>query len=630
MRSLRNPDEHANSNTGSFSLGMRQKVFHGLFQFKDKISDPLRFIPFLLECISQFKWLVCGQMFFASLRAIDLSLRPYLLKIMLDKLPGLKTTQAFDILFLPAFFYIVIACASEIILRFEDYIWLHLNSGLKCLIAEKLMDKILDRSYTFFQNNFSGNLANKIKDVMSGVPDLSQFLVSMVFGHLLALLIGIYTILQADVIFAFIMVPWILVYLIGTFLLSSKAKYLSLKAAEIRNHVVGYISDVLSNILNVWLFNGKTWERKNKLFQLLRQYTKGDQERDWFFIKMYSFQSITFILYQIICLYWLIAGFKNQTITPGDFALVLTLNISIVNCLSGLSADIGSSAELIGNVMQGLHATYSPIEIQDTSGAANLIIHRGEINFKQVYFIHAGCLANPLFQNLCLRISPGEKVGLVGYSGSGKSTFVNLILRLFDITSGNILIDGQDIRDVTLSSLRDSFALIPQDPALFHRTLLENIRYGRHNATEAEVIAASKLAHIDEFIQTLPDGYHTLVGERGVKLSGGQKQRIAIARAILKNAPILILDEATSHLDSITEGFVQESLLTLMKNKTTIVIAHRLSTLLNMDRIIVFDKGKIIEDGTHSILLKRGELYKTMWETQVGGFLPTHQSNKEI
>jgi ATP-binding cassette subfamily B protein len=218
-------------------------------------------------------------------------------------------------------------------------------------------------------------------------------------------------------------------------------------------------------------------------------------------------------------------------------------------------------------------------------------------------------------------------VGLVGYSGSGKSTFVNLILRLYDINKGRILIDGQDIRVVTQNSLHAAIAMIPQDPSLFHRSLMDNIRYGRIDATDDEVIEAAIHAHAHDFIIQLPRGYNSLVGERGVKLSGGQRQRIAIARAILKNAPILILDEATSQLDSVTESIIQKALHKMMQNKTTIVIAHRLSTLLHMDRILVFNEGKIIEDNTHKKLLNQGGLYKELWDAQISGFIPQNKHN---
>ena len=266
-----------------------------------------------------------------------------------------------------------------------------------------------------------------------------------------------------------------------------------------------------------------------------------------------------------------------------------------------------------------------PLEILDKPNAITLNCTHGQITFDNVQFHYKG--TEPLFQNKSIEINAGQKVGLVGYSGGGKSTFVNLILRLYDVTDGAIMIDGQDIRDVNQDSLRENIAMIPQDPSLFHRSLMENILYGRIDASDEEVIEAAKKAHAHEFITMLPQGYDSLVGERGIKLSGGQRQRIAIARAILKNAPILILDEATSQLDSVTESLIQESLWELMQGqtdtsgKTTIVIAHRLSTLLDMDRILVFDKGKIVEDGTHSKLLAKAALYKSLWDAQVGGFL---------
>ena len=229
-----------------------------------------------------------------------------------------------------------------------------------------------------------------------------------------------------------------------------------------------------------------------------------------------------------------------------------------------------------------------------------------------------------LFNDKSVVIAPGQKVGLVGYSGAGKSTFVNLILGVYSFQSGQILIFGQDINCVNQSSLRRAISMIPQDPSLFNRTLMENIRYGRPDATDEAVIAAAKQAHAHEFITALDDGYHTCVGERGTKISGGQRQRIAIARAILKNAPILILDEATSQLDSQTEKDIQESMQVLMQNKTSIVIAHRLSTLLDMDRILVLNRGMIVEDGTHQSLLRSDSLYKKLWDAQIGGFLPDH------
>lgn len=282
-------------------------------------------------------------------------------------------------------------------------------------------------------------------------------------------------------------------------------------------------------------------------------------------------------------------------------------------------SEIDEFNKAIGRCKQSLVALMSGLEIKDKADAAPLKVNQGQINFHNVKFHYKGNEA--LFEKKSIEIQAGQKVGLVGYSGGGKSTFVNLILRLYDVTDGVIFIDGHDIRDVTQDSLHESIALIPQDPTLFQRSLMENIRYGNTNATDEEVIDAAKEAHAHEFIEKLPEGYASLVGERGVKLSGGQRQRIAITRAILKNAPILILDEATSQLDSLTENLIQQTLWELMQRKTTIVIAHRLSTLLKMDRILVFDKGKIVEDGRHDELLIKNGLYKHLWDAQVGGFL---------
>jgi ATP-binding cassette subfamily B protein len=277
-------------------------------------------------------------------------------------------------------------------------------------------------------------------------------------------------------------------------------------------------------------------------------------------------------------------------------------------------------AEELGKCSQALTIITTEHEITDRPEAKPLHVTQGEIIFDNVTFHYLA--NNRLFENKHVEIAAGSKVGLVGFSGSGKTTFVNLILRFFDIGGGRITIDGQDIASVTQDSLRAQISMIPQDTSLFHRSLMENIRYGRLDATDEEVIEAAKKAHCHEFICQLPEGYNALVGERGVKLSGGQRQRIAIARAILKNAKILILDEATSALDSVTEQYIQESLETLMRGCTTIVIAHRLSTLSAMDRILVFDKGHIIEDGTHRELLEQNGHYARMWHMQAGGFLP--------
>jgi ATP-binding cassette subfamily B protein len=346
---------------------------------------------------------------------------------------------------------------------------------------------------------------------------------------------------------------------------------------------------------------------------------KTDRALEKYLLKAYFFQGLWVFILISFMLAGLIYGRHHGFVTIGDFALILTLSSAIASSIFNIGEAILQFSKGAGYCRQALDIIVEPHEIVDKPEATELKVTQGKVVFENVHFQYQG--TEPLFENKTVIIEPGQKVGLVGHSGSGKSTFVNLILRLFDVNQGRVLIDNQEIKEVTQESLRRNIGMIPQDPSLFHRTLMENIQYGRFDATKEEAIEAAKQAHAHEFIIDLPNGYDSLVGERGVKLSGGQRQRVAIARAFLKNAPILILDEATSQLDSVTEQYIQQSLWQLMQNKTTIVVAHRLSTLLHMDRILVFSQGEIVEDGTHSELLAKGGLYAALWKAQVGGFL---------
>ena len=578
---------------------------------------------FIIDAIKPFRWLIAGQYMVAVIWAIDMSLRPYLIKVMLNKIHTVLPLQAFDFLLPEAIFYIATSIIIVVTFRFYEWLLLRFHPNLKKHIGIILMSRIMNHSQNFYQNHFSGSIANKINDVTSGIPTILDIFIDQFFSHILALLIALYTVWLIDLKFAIGLIFWIMLFLIVSIKLSRKAKALEYAAAEVYSAVIGNIVDILGNIGSVRLFGGKRLEIKY-LNETYQQSVIAEQTRDLFFMKMQTFQKSSFIVFQSICFWWLIIGIQNQTITPGDFALILILNISIVNCLNNLSRNIREFAKSFGKVTQGLHTINSILEIKDKEDAKNIVITNGEILFEKVQFYYNK--SKPIFENKSVKIRSGQKLGLVGYSGSGKSTFVNLILRLFDVTQGQILIDNQDLRDISQESLRQAIGIIPQDLSLFNRTLMENIRYGRMNSSDSEVIEAAKRAYADEFIRDLPEGYQTLVGERGVKLSGGERQRIAIARAILKNPPILILDEATSQRDSVTEHKIQESLLGLMQGKTTIVIAHRLSTLLHMDRILVFNQGKILQDGKHADLIITEGLYKTLWEAQMSGFLPEKAS----
>jgi ATP-binding cassette subfamily B protein len=557
----------------------------------------------------------------ACIWAIDISLRPYLLKIILNRLDEGSQQAVFNYLAGPIILYLGMYFLLTNAFRLYDYfVDIKMIPQMRKNMVHDALEKLLDKSHAYYQNAFSGALTNKVNDLATNVPELIQILIDRFFTHALTVAVAIFTLSQVNMRFALGMLVWTLFFIVGALFFSKRLTKQADAWSECRSIVTGKIVDVLSNILSVRLFAAKK-EEKNALNQTLQKTMQAEQEWYWSYFWMWLSYGYSFFVLQLFNFYFLCKGRQEGWVTVGDFALVLMLNISIIDFLWELAHEFSNFSKLYGRVTQALRVLVDQAELKDSKDASVLKVRQGQIVFDNVTFQYAG--AKPLFHNQSVTIPGGQKVGLVGYSGGGKSTFVNLILRFYDVTDGRILIDGQNIRKVTQDSLRRHIAMIPQDPSLFHRSLMDNIRYGKAESTDQEVMAAAEKAQAHAFISKLPQGYASLVGERGVKLSGGQRQRIAIARAILKNAPILILDEATSQLDSVTESGIQESLWELMQNKTTIVIAHRLSTLLHMDRILVFDQGKIVEDGTHAELLAIDNgLYKTLWEAQVGGFLP--------
>jgi ATP-binding cassette subfamily B protein len=447
------------------------------------------------------------------------------------------------------------------------------------------------------------------------------------FAQCIGLCIAIMTMLLVHPIFALILFVWALSFMLIALCFFRPIHDLSNIFATSKTTLVGKMVDSISNITNVRLFSKDRYE--NELIQAATLDTiTRDRTMQWAIIKMRAFWDVSIIVLIGVNIYVLLTMYSKNQVSVGDFSFIISLSISIFYNLWFLASQFVSFAEELGKCKQALSIITVPQEIVDEPSAKPLVVTQGHIEFDQVSF-HYDDGAH-LFKNKNIVIEAGQKVGLVGFSGSGKSTFVNLILRLFDVESGKITIDYQNINAVTQASLREHIAMIPQDISLFHRTLMDNIRYGKVDASDAEVIEASKKAHCHEFITQLTEGYRSLVGERGIKLSGGQRQRIAIARAMLKNAPILILDEATSALDSVTEKHIQEALHGLMTGRTTIVIAHRLSTLSEMDRILVFDNGQIIEDGTHQNLIQLSGHYARMWKMQAGGFLPSEQDPGEL
>ena len=577
-------------------------------------------LPFCKKIVQPFRWQIISMLLICVVWAANVSVRPYFIKKIIDKSSSFPQNEGnIWYLLLPILGYLSMVLLMGASCRLYEIIDLKTFPKLKRAVMNSLMHSMMHNSFLFYQKNLTGSLVNKVNNVVDGIPEIIEMFISRFFVQILSLIIAAYTLWQVAPKFSLIMVVWSTIFISVSIITSKKASNLSKHTSEVRSTISGKIADITANMSSVRLFTACSHENY-LLNENLNKSVNVEQKFKWFFFKIGFFQCLSFFVLEIICLYLLLIERRSGLVTTGDFALILTMNFSITGLIFSVFKDFTKFFRILGQTTQGLSIIKSKPEVFDIPSAKELTVEEGVISFEKVCFNHQGM--ETLFSNKSIVINARQKVGIVGYSGSGKTTFVNLILRLFEIQSGNIIIDGQKISDITQESLWKAIAVYPQDLFLFHRSLMENIRYGNLQASDEEVIKAAKLAFAHEFITSFPQQYETLVGERGVKLSTGQRQRIAIARAILKNAPILILDEATSSLDSVTESCIQKSLWKLMENKTAIVIAHRLSTLLHMDRILVFEKGKILEDGTHHELINNNGLYKTMWDAQKEGFLP--------
>ncbi|MBJ16518.1 MAG: multidrug ABC transporter [Legionellaceae bacterium] len=582
---------------------------------------------FICNIVKPYKGYLAIFAFAGLFWAITNTLQPYVLKIIIDKVAGFQGDKASAFIAIQPyiFLYIILWIILCVDMRVLDWAKLKVFPSLRQDVMSKMFAYLNQHSHHYFQNNFAGSLINKVVDMQGGIVDILTIL-DDVYAQVLGLTIAIITLLLIHPVFAFILFAWVAVFFAITFLFLKSIQTLSHVFAQARSSLVGKMVDSISNIVNIRLFARHRYEN-SYVGDSIAYTVQQDRNMLAKIIHMRIWWDVSIVALLGINLWMLGKMYGQNLVTIGDFSFIITLSISILWNLWFIAGQFVSFSEQVGKCQLALTIINAAHDIVDIQDAKPLVVTQGEIQFKDVSF-HYGEGAK-LFQNKNILIHAGEKVGLVGFSGSGKSTFVNLILRLFEIESGSITIDHQNVNEVLQESLRENIALIPQDISLFHRTLMENIRYGCANASDANVIAASKKAHCHEFISQLSEGYQSMVGERGIKLSGGQRQRIAIARAILKNAPLLILDEATSALDSVTEKNIQDALHHLMRGKTTIVIAHRLSTLSEMDRILVFDKGQIIEDGTHEELIRLNGHYAKMWHMQAGGFLPEHLDDIE-
>jgi ATP-binding cassette, subfamily B, bacterial len=556
--------------------------------------------------------------------SIDATLWPYLLRLIIDTLTQYDMDRSSVWVSLK---WLVVAAIClwtyiEIGFRCRDFLRARALPKLEANIRMMMFDHIQHHSPKYFNEHFAGSLSNKISDMTTQVTSILQNLMVFIPAIAAAILILLFF-SKVNPVFALILGIWMTIHFAICFFFTSKCVEYSNIHGEARSTLAGKIVDSFTNNFAVNLFSRFQFEKLR-----IASYQKIEQETNYrtqyYIALMLSSLSALFLVGIITLNGFLILYWTQDKISTGEVIQVFNTTFNVIMIL-WISADLMPQFfKSVGIATQALSVMHDPKDVIDPPNTPPLVVKKGEILFENVSFRYGD---KQLFDNKNVHIKGGEKVGLVGYSGAGKSTFVNLILRFYPIEKGRILIDGQDVAHVTIESLHKEVALIPQDPLLFHRSLEENIQYGNIEASQEEVVQVAKMAHCDEFIKKCPNGYASLVGERGTKLSGGERQRIAIARAMLAGSPILILDEATSSLDSVTENFIQESLERLMQNKTTIVIAHRLSTLSKMDRILVFDQGKVVEEGSHSELIAKQGHYSHMWQMQAGGFLPEAPAN---
>jgi len=583
---------------------------------------PKTFFPFLWHFVrQQWPWFLFMQIM-AFAWSLDNTVWPYLFKKVMDGFIAFTGDRAeiYTVISAPLWMGAILWITISIGFRslWSTMSWV--TPRFEASIRMAMLDYVAQHSHNYFADNFAGAVATKINDMPQSATRIVQLIMTLFIPAFAAFIIATVMFSRLHPLFAILLCGWVSIHITICLISARKCNYYSTLHSEKRSDLSGKIVDSLANISNSKLF-ARHFSEMRYIGQFQENERQSHQQALWYIEKMRIVLDIVCIILAMIALNWYtIYSWQHHFITTGDIILIwnTSWNIILLAWISGI--ELPNLFKEIGTGRQALSIIIPDHEVTDMADATELVVSKGKIEFINVSFNYVR--NQNIFKNKTVTLEAGQKVGLVGFSGSGKTTFVSLILRYFDVASGRILIDGQDICTVTQDSLRRQIGMIPQDTTLFHRSLLENIRYGRDDATDDDVIAAAKQAHCHEFIATLPEAYHTLVGERGVKLSGGQRQRIAIARAILKNAPILILDEATSALDSITEQKIQESLHLLMQGRTTIVIAHRLSTLSAMDRILVFDKGQITEDGSHASLLRNGGHYAHLWAMQAGGFLP--------
>lgn len=577
-------------------------------------TNPLRFLWYVSKPYRRWLYIAIAMVMFASFATAGVS---YAFKAIVNSATDLAHGAPYTPLIFAAVFYVCINFSTGLFWRLSGFSGMRWAVGARATARYALTAYLTQHSYRYFSDHFAGSLGNKVSHASSGVRSMVEQILWNFLNFGFALIAGFFITFITNHLIAYVFLAWVCVITPLNLYLAKKRVAITSEGQKLETALNGNTIDMLTNMTAV-----QEYARRD--FELLRLKTAISARRVAG-LRNWTYGEWVLVLNNVLQVFFIggmialaIVLVQAGTISAGDIILVLTIVVFMEDRLTFIGSQMNTFSETWGEIRESLEEILDAHEVVNADGAKAIQVPRGAITLERVSFSYGGV---EVFKDVSLSINAGERVGVVGRSGAGKSTLMKLLLRHYDLNDGKILFDEEDIATVTKDSVRRSISVVPQEPLLFHRSVRENIAYGNPEATEEEIKRAASLAQADAFIERLPQGYEALVGERGVKLSGGQRQRVAIARAFLKNAPILLLDEATSSLDSESEVAVQKALFTLMEGRTVIAIAHRLSTLRAMNRIIVMDDGKIIEDGTHESLLALGGVYAALWNHQAGGFL---------